>query len=424
MLSSYYNSDFAYTASNGNKYLNMGVFFVSDTIDFPQNVVASMIHDTTGRTCGYITETMLGHVGTCYTPKGSTGSQQQLDGAVYSSQQYDTIPTYSFDYTTKNYIANTGGNEYCYYDSGKVNISFEKTTDETTFSWDPMILSVSKFGNSLAYTVTMNGVNYTNGTIQFAESGGYTVQYVYTDPYNYDKDTNKYTSRTYTQYVYLTVTAVEPEAKVYNPKFTYAGNWAGETTKTVVINNKTYVMPDVSETSTTIGSTTIGGQTVYYPIIELNGRSSSNGSYSKGDIYFFAPAFTAINITDYNQADGTQQYNYTQTSDKWPHNNSATTMPANTDNLREFSGQVFGVKGVSPGNTNAPWLSDCNVDNPNSTTAGNVKKDSSLGLCFVTSGISRNAPKSESNYQLTEFYYVGNDGIKYYYYISYHYIVL
>ena len=420
-LRQYYNTDFAYTAANGTKYLNMGVFFVSDTDDFPQTVVEPMIHDLTGRNCGYIQNTMMSHIGTCYTPKGSTGTQSQIEGAAFSPNQYDTIPTDTFDYTTKNYIPNNGGTEYCYYDTGIVYISFEKTTDATTFSWDPMILSVSKLGNELDYTVTMNGTDYTDNMIQFAETGDYTVQYTYTDPFNYDKDTNRYVSRTYTKYVNLSVTAVPPEVVVYHPLFSYKNTW-NNASKTVVINNKTYVMPDISSTNANFGSMTIGGQTVYFPIVELEGKNSSNGTYSKGDIYFFAPAFKAINIIDYDQTNGSVQYTYNTSSNSWPHGNSATTMPTNNSNLRSFAGDVFAVKGVSPGNTNAPWLSDCNVDGTNSTKAGAVKKDSTDGLCFVTEKISRDAPKSVTvANQLTEFYYVGNDGIKYYYYIQYNY---
>ncbi len=419
-LSRYYNSEFAYTANDGQKYLNMGVFFVSDTDDFPITVVEPIIHDSTGRDCGFISETMLGHVGTCYTLKGSAGTQSQVEGPEYSSSQHYTIPRFSFDFTTKNYIPNNGGNEYCYYDSGVVNISFEKSTQDATFDWDPMILTVEKMGIQLPYTVTMNDVDYTGDIIHFADTGNYTVHYTYTDPYNYDEATNQYESRTYSKVVNLSVTAIPPEVVVYHPDFSYVGDW-NRASRVVVINNKSYVMPDISNTSGIFGSTTISGQTVYYPIVTLQGRSSSNGDYSSGEIYFFAPAFNSINIKDYNQTDGSVQYEYNASKQTWPHNNTSTTMPTNNNNLRSFEGEVFGVKGVSPGNTNAPWLSDCNVDNPNSAKAGKVQYTNGLGLCFVTAGIGRDAPKNGDSQQLTEFYYVGNDGIRYYYYIRYDY---
>ena len=264
-----------------------------------------------------------------------------------------------------------------------------------------MILTSQKYGRNLVYSVKMNSADYTNGTISFAESGDYIVNYTITDPYNFDKSLNN-SSKLYTKSVKIHVIIIEPDAVVYHPEFTYAGSWSSYDSKTVLAGSDTYIMPDVSETSSTVGSTTVSGQTIYYPIVDVPGSNSNGGTYSSGKIYCFAPAFSAINIKDLNKDTGATLYTYNSSTQKWPHNINAANGPG--------SSAYYG-----PAKTRDPY---------GAGTAATYEKyayNSSKGLCYTSNEIERNITE---NNKLVKFHYVGNDGITYYYYIEYHYLAV
>ncbi len=396
-LNSVYNNAEYYYTSNGNKYVNMGILFANSSLTFTEQDVNNIINDETGNAYGIIKNSP----GMCYTAKSSMANDEVLGDLTFSPSQYSTIPVAEFDYTTKNYRAKTDGdNNYCYYDSTAktVNISFDKATPNRVFEWDSMILSVNKNGKPLSYTVSMNGIDYTDKKISFADSGNYAVTYTYTDQYNYDKDGETY-PRTYTKTVNIHVNAVEPEDVTYYAEFTY--NIGGESVnaKKTIVGNSTYVMPDVSATDSNIGSTTVSGKTIYYPIVTLDGRSSTNKTYSSGKIYYFAPAFKVINITDYNQDTGVAQYTYNANSQKWPHNINGTTGPG--------SSTVYG-----PASTRDPYGASTGA------TYEKYKFQSGEGLCFTSNEIERTV---NANDKLVKFHYTSNDGTTYYYYIKYHY---
>ena len=171
----------------------------------------------------------------------------------------------------------------------------------------------------------MNNVDYTNSPITFTESGDYEVVYTYVDTKQYDENCDASTV-TYTKTVNISVSAVEPEDNTYYASFSYVGNWANNAKK-IIINNNTYAMPDVSATNSNIGSTTVGGQTVYFPIVTVNPSGANGTSYSNGKGYYFAPVFSALNIVDYNQDTGATLYTYNGNSTTWPHGKSATNGP-------------------------------------------------------------------------------------------------
>ena len=397
ILSSVYNdSTYAYT-SDGTKYVNMGVFFLSSS-SISVEQVNTILTDSSGNDYEKIEKTAMNVKGVCYTAKATMGSRERLQGAQFTPNQYYTVPSATFDFTTKNYIPKTdGSSDYCYYDSTTkmVNISFEQGH---TFNWDTSILTLGKYGNSLSYSVSMNGTDYSGSRIPLTESGNYTVTYSYTDPYNYDYAHNKF-GVTYTKSVKLHVVAYEPEAVVYKAAFSYVSTWQNSAIQKT-INNNTYVMPNVSGTSTSIGSTTVGGQTVYYPIVTVNPTSSDGiTAYSSGKGYYFAPVFNAINITDYNQSTGAAQYTYNKNSSNWPHGKSSGNGPDSAI-FGYASGAVL---------ANQPYARSTN------SQYYRFKKNNN-GLCYTTEEIEKDNAAST---HLVQYHYVSNDGTTYYYYIQY-----
>ncbi|MBR0413861.1 MAG: hypothetical protein IJI67_02170 [Clostridia bacterium] len=395
---------YAYTYAD-ETYVNFGIFFVSDANDVTQTAAANAIHDSTGNDYGYIQKTFLSRTATVYTPKATMGSPARLtapafDPTVYGQSQIR--PSTTFDYTTKNYQAKTeGSNTYCYYNTGtkKVDISFEQGSSK---QWDTSILTAKKNGNTLPYTVTMGGTDYSGKSITFTETGEYELTYTYTDPYNYNADGSAY-SRTYTQTVKISVSAVNPEATVHYADFAYTGAAGTYDAKKVTgSDNKTYVMPDVSATSDTIGSTTAGGKTIYYPIVTVGPTDNTgNTAYQNKKGYYFAPVFSELNITDYNQSTGAAQYSYNKSATKWPHEKSSGSGP-DTAYFGCVSGEkVWGANSPYARSTNSQYYQ---------------YGKNSLGPCYTTTEIEKDNPACN---HLVQYYYVANDGTTYYYYIYY-----
>jgi len=336
-----------------------------------------------------------GYSGTSVTLSGVNGyvyTQPNTSGSVNNGYDIETDPhvattqgavppSYSFDYTNKNYQAKQdGSNDYCYAENGKVNISMD---EGDTFNWNTSILTIGK--GITEYTVSMNGIDYTGKSIAFNSADDYEVVYTYTDDNNYKLDENGNITTynvTYTKIVNITVAVIEATTK--HAEFTFGSSNASTT---VTIGNSTYVMPNVSATSSTIGSTTVSGQTVYYPIVEIV-MSDSKTTHSSG-WYAYFPVFSgAVTITDY--ADN-------GTGDKMtPYNESTTTMPS-------------GLSVVGDAKTLFKYQSGSNAgETP-------VVKNNIL----VYSSAKIEADRKEYN-TVVQYSYTDNAGATYYYYIGYH----
>ena len=413
LMSSIYNdSTYAYTPSGSStKYVNMGIAFVSDSGSITMEQAKAVIKDSAfanKNNYGYLEKTYMGVTGAFYTAKAALGSSEMLAQPDYSNAQYYTPPAVTFDFTNKNYIPKVAGdNNYCYYDSNTdtVNISFDKTDSSTVFTWDPMILTAGKYGSTLPYTVTMGSTDYTDSVISFAGSGDYQVVYTYTDEsqYVYSPDgglSNPET--TYTQTVNINVNAVEPENVVYKALFEYTDKWANSSRQVITNQSHTYVMPDVTATvENKIGSRTIEGKTVFYPIVEVGPTGSSgNSDYESGKGYFFAPAFSALNITDYYQDTGNVQYTYNKNTATWPHGKSAISGP-DTDVFSSGYEKTWG--------TASPY--SCSLSSQYYKYA-----KSNNGLCYTTNDLEKNKDAAE---HLVTYHYKSNDGETYYYCIYY-----
>lgn len=365
-----------------NRYVNTGIISLTSTFN------ADDIKDNanTGYKGKELTKSSYNSY--VYTQLNTSGSvnndyNEKTDGHVANTQGL-VAPAYSFDYTTKNYMAKTdGSNDYCYEENGTVYISMD---EGDTFNWDTSIFKVSKEGQTLTYTVSMEGIDYTGKSIAFNTAGDYTVKYTYIDDKNnkLDAEGNIETySVTYTKEINITVAVVKATTK--HAEFTFGSSNTASTT--VTVGNNTYVMPNVSGTSSTIGSTTVDGKTIYYPIVEIvmsDGKTSHTSSW-----YAYFPVFSGtVTIIDYEDKG---------TGDKMtPYNGSTTTMPSGLsivgDPAQLFKYQSSSTAGTSP-----------------------VVKNNIL----VYSSPSISAKRSEYN-TVIQYSYQDNAGATYYYYIGYH----
>ena len=391
MLSDVYNNR-SYAFKYGDaKYVNTGIFFFSESVSFTKAQAQSQLVDNTGNQYAYVAKSAAGYSALCYVPKASMGASTFMAPVYVNAGNHPNAPKATFDFKTKNYEGKEyDSNQYCVYNPlGYVDISFNLGGKKV---WNTDILSVTKFGKKITPTVTMDGVDYTGKSITFTEAGEYTVVYTYKDTYNCRFPAELY-DEVYTKKLTVKVTVVDPNVKTYHPEFTYTDGFAA---KQVMANDKVYVMPSVNKTSDKIGSTVVDGVTVYYPIVNVGGSGSSGSPYESGKIYCFSPAFTAINIKDYDKNSGKLLYTYDQSTKTWPHNISGST--------KVSQGDTFGYGKTAPytGGTGDTY----NVCQYNATH----------GLSFVSSEIERNVVAAT---RLVEFYYVGNDGITYYYYIQY-----
>ena len=364
-----------------NRYVNTGIISMTSTFD---------MSDITGEIPGYGAKQDFNiDLGNGTSVKGMVYTQLNTSGSVNNNcPKYEATtqgavpPSYSFDYTNKNYVAKTeGSNDYCYQENGKVNISMD---DGDTFNWDTSILTIGK--GITNYTVSMNGVDYTGKSIAFNTAGDYTVTYTYTDPNNYKLDENGNIttySVTYEKTVNITVAVVKATTK--HAEFTFGSSNTASTT--VTIGNNTYVMPNVSGTSSTIGSTTVDGKTIYYPIVEII-MSDGKTTHSSGWYAYFPVFKGVVTITDYAD-NGTGD-------EMTPYNDSTTTMPT-------------GLSVVGDAKTLFKYQSGSNADSEPS-------KQSNI-LVYRSAKIE--ADRNEYN-TVVQYSYTDNAGATYYYYVGYH----
>ena len=360
-----------------NRYVNTGIISLASNFD---------ITDITDNAkTGYVEQKVSasGLNGYVYTQPNTSGSvNNNYPGEYVPTTQGAVPPSYSFDYTNKNYVAKAeGSNDYCYEENGTVNISMD---DGDTFNWDTSILTIGK--GITEYTVSMAKADYTGKSIAFKTADSYEVLYTYTDNNNYKLDENGNIttySVTYTKKVTIVVAVVKATTK--HAEFTFGSSNTASTT--VTIGNNTYVMPNVSGTSNTIGSTTVDGKIIYYPIVEI--IMSDDTTSHKSGWYAYFPIFSgAVTITDYADKG---------TGDKMtPYNGLTTTMPS-------------GLSVVGDAKTLFKYQSGSNAgETP-------VVKNNIL----VYSSAKIEAKRDEYN-TVVQYSYTDNAGTTYYYYIGYH----
>ncbi len=396
-----FNSDYSTVQYNdGNDvWVNAGIISMTSGVD----------DDNVSDVSGYqhIYPVFQGAKGYLHTFKPDASSVSAVAPEYEATAQGAIAPSYSFDYTTKNFVEKTeGSNNYCYESDGTVHIAMDQGE---SFSWDTSILTVTKNGSSLDYTVSMNGTDYTGKSIVFDTSGTYVVEYTYSDPNNYtvDAEGNVTTySVSYTKQVYISVAVIAPDAK--NATFTFGS--AGTSAKTVTIGNDTYVMPDVSGTSSTVGSITVSGTTVYYPIVNAYTSDGATEHSSFNSWYMCYPVFkNVVSITDYSDGGtGAEEY----------YNSSTTTMPANlsliayTQYYKSSSAPSGSVTFNTTGGAAKAFRYEAGNDAASTpTTLSNV-------LIYASPTLSNNA--RDEMYGLVKYQYTDNAGAIYNYVVGYH----
>lgn len=376
--------DIQYVDENGETWINMGILCGAQNLTSASIVLPEGGIKLDGQEYQNKNFDAYGKTGFACISKPTANTLTMMPSKWDSTAQGAIAPSYEFDYINKNYVAKTdGSNDYCYYSNGTVLISMDQ---DDTFNWDTSILTATKNGKTLNYTVAMNGTDYTGKSITFNESGDYTVSYTYVDSDNYYISNGEYQQYdvTYTKTVKISISVVQAAAK--NAEFTFGSS--NTTSKTVTIGNDTYVMPDVTATSNTIGSTTVNGTTIYCPIVEAY---TSDGKYEHSSLnswYMCFPVFKgAVTITDY--ADN-------GTGAAVIYNSSTTTLPT-------------GLSVYDPGTTFLYQSSGAAPTEP--AVLNNV-------LIYKSPTLSNNA--RVELYVTAKYTYKDNAGAIYSYYIQYH----
>ena len=277
-------------------------------------------------------------------------------------------------------------------------ISFDEGKSK---NWYSDILTVTKGDEELPYTVTVsNGATINaDGTITFSKAGDYTVTYTYEDTCNYKLSNGELVSykKTYYQYVYVTVFVVEPESDPTTFAFGSDGY------KTVTAGGLTYAMPNVTATKEPtkssnvvtapgIGSKTIDGEKIYYPIIGMHKVGSSMSYYN----YF--SIFEAVTIND---ANGTDVYN-----------TDTKALPADLQVIGGF---------INDGAESANGTAIFNYSTGKTIKTKSVTvKGKSVGLCYYPdSSFSSGTTARAEQTIVVKYCYTDTNGKAYYYYIGY-----
>lgn len=395
LTSAMYSSSYSSVQYNdgSDTWVNTGI------LSMTSNVGDNNITDVEG----YLDEnpSMTGVTGYLHTAKPNANSVIASVPTYVSTEQGFIAPTYSFDHSINNLDKTEGSNDYCVVDNGVVNVSMD---EGDSFEWNTNILNVSKNGNVLPYTVSMNEVDYTGKNISFDTAGEYEIIYTYIDSNNYSLDEEGNIikiNKTYTKVINVTVAVIEASAK--RAEFTFGSN--NQATEIINIGNNSYISAvGVTVNNSSWTSMTINGQTIYYPIIDAK-LTSTKGLSS----YAYFPVFeNAITITDY--AEGGK-------GDSFTYNKSTTSLPSTLAAVKGYYAEASKVtwSSLTEGNLNQSgpnkifkWASSS--DAPTAPTTYNSV------LCFKSPEIS--ADRSEY-ITLVQYSYTDATNTTYYYYIGY-----
>ena len=271
------------------------------------------------------------------------------------------------------------------YDSTlkKVNLSYEQGS---SVSFNPVgIWTAKKYNESLIVNIKMNDQAYT-GPITFNAPGDYVIVYEVVDDKVYNQNGVATDDKIcFKKELKVTVTETIPEIPEPTFKFFDIDGTEYSAKLEKISDTKYYVMPNVSAVSDgKIGSKTVSGKTVYFPIIESEWKTG--GLLDSDSVYRYYPLFKGINITKWTSPTASVTYN---------------TSYEGMDGVTWVSGGNTGGNGFSGYEKNSSYGGYCRVTNA-------IKASGTNGKTLAVAG--------ESN--VVEFTFECN-GVTYVYYIGY-----
>jgi len=260
------------TTINNVQWLNTGI------LSMDARVGSSSITKPSGYE--WATVSYAGQSGHVCTVTSFPANVNTLSAPAYApNAQYAVTPSLTWDHPEaagdKNYVAKEDDKaEYCYYDAdtGTIMIRFEK---DSSFNFDPAILTAEKLGASLKVSVTMNGTPCT-GKITFTEAGDYVITYTYTDNNNYQLGSNGPESYSVTYTKTAKVQVILQDKAKQPASFDFNGTTGVKKTGN---DGNIYISADGG---LNVGSKSVGGQTVYYPKIYVK-YTTTNSTLQQSD---------------------------------------------------------------------------------------------------------------------------------------------
>ena len=275
---------------NGDTYANGGIVWMNNA----PNIKGLPAHyDGTSVTYSTGLSSATGYVQSVVNSKYTLQASDLVDPGYTPEDQGDLVPTVTSKFPST-------------YDATlkKVNLTYEKGS---SVEFNPIgIWTAKKYDKSLTVNVKMNGTTYT-GPITFNKAGDYVIEYEVMDDRIYDQNGVATEDKVYFKKE-LKVTVTELIPQIPETEFTFYDKDGVKYTSTIVeAGGKKYVMPNVSAVSSgKIGSVTVSGTTIYYPIVKSYWCNGGNDSDS---ILRFYPLYSGINIKKYTSATTSTMYN-------------------------------------------------------------------------------------------------------------------
>ncbi len=396
LVDSMFGTALASVRWDGNgKWINTGIASAISTFDADNATIAEQ------NNYQRVAVKLYTYSGNVWTKQTTADNYDDVPSAWIPNAQGVTAPAASLNHKhDENYEAKKdGSDEYCYEDTntGEILISFAEGGSKT---YNPNILTASKHGHALSYTVKIDGDDYTGKKITFNSEGKHTVEYTYGDPYNYTVGENGVLvkeTKTYTKSFEISVTVVKAEAK--DPIFTFYGygsekttadvTISGESVKTMIDNKgNTWIMP--AATGTNVKSTTINGISVNCPTVHVGFKDNSS------DFNWLYPVFLGVKIEDYANG-GTAA--------------SATTIVSPTSQSKPA-----GITIVTQDKPTSGW--GWSSGSGKSGSEGKISSGTYKNLYGWTGG-AIGSDRSAADTQYGQFSYKAENGTTYYYAIAF-----
>lgn len=387
---------------DGKQWINTGIFSMTDAV-LDTNIKHSEQSNQSIYSGEYVSA--YSYSGYLFTINADDVTHVNPTDDYVSAGQGTIYPSFSDVNNSKNNVDKTeGSNVHCYYDNGTIYISFDDGGSKE-FYVDEMVSATKGLNTLTLANIYLDGNVVSGSSITFDAAGEHILTFEFDDPYNYDINGNSIVKQ-HQMSVKISVAEIEPDAK--NAEFTFKENNA---TEKITVNNNTYISATgVSATDKQWGYITVGGQKIFYPIIEAKFQKSLLGEYT---VYYYVFNGT-VTITDYK--DGGK-------GDALIYNASTTTMPSN---LTVVNGMEAGYTDI---NSACVDISNLKKDGPSgevwdfsaSTTVSGTTKYNGYLAHQSPSGLSiKSGTRDYDAITVAQFRYTDATGASYYYFVGYY----